>query len=104
MDGTIRAPVVGHGHGPSGVVVTATGAAVGLIVGVALALSVKALTDTDPIEIGPFSAPTETCRFNTFNPPDLVPVSAQQPVVPAMVSRCNFIFKDRQYIQVGFRI
>lgn len=105
MGEAIHAPVVaGHGHGASVIDVTAIGVAIGAIVGVALALAIDALADDGLSEIGPFFAPTEMCRFNTFIPQDSVPVSAPQQAVPSMVSRCDHLFQDRQYIQVGYRI
>ena len=38
----------------------------------------------------------EMCSFNTFE--------AAAANMPAMVSRCDYLFDDRQYIAVGYRI
>jgi hypothetical protein len=75
------------------------GAVFGLLVGISLALHADALPDTAISkigEIGPFSAPAEMCSFNTFE--------AAAANLPAMVSRCDYLFDERQYIAVGYRI
>jgi hypothetical protein len=75
------------------------GAVFGLLAGISLALHVDELPDTglsQISEIGPFSAPAEMCSFNTFE--------SAAANVPAMVSRCDYLFDERQYIPVGFRI
>ena len=75
------------------------GAVFGLLVGISLALHVDELPDTaftEISEIGPVSAPAEMCSFNTFE--------AAAANVPAMVSRCDYLFDERQYIAVGYRI
>lgn len=77
------------------------GVVFGLVAGISLALHVDGLPDTgfsgfsEISEIGPFSAPAEMCSFNTFE------AAAN---VPAMVSRCDYLFDERQYISVGYRI
>ena len=103
MDGAIRAPVAAiPSHGPSGTAI----AAVGVLVGVALAaLFSNAIRDAGGLgEIGPFNAPTELCRFNTFSQPEILAVSAPRSGMPAMVSRCDFLFQEGQYIAVGYRL
>ena len=75
------------------------GAVFGLLAGISLALTADALPDTaisEISEIGPFSAPAERCSFNTFE------TTAAN--VPATVSRCDYLFDERQYIAVGYRI
>lgn len=72
------------------------GAVIGLLAGISLALHTDALPDTKISEIGPFSAPAEMCRFNTFE--------TMAANVPATVSRCDYLFDERQYIAVGYRI
>lgn len=105
MDGAIRVPAsVGHGRASSGLLVIA----VGVIVGVALGLFWNTLREGNVGgnvgEIGPFGAPTELCRFNTFNQSVSLAVSARHSAMPAMASRCDYLFKERQYVQVGYRI
>ena len=72
------------------------GAVFGLLAGISLALNTDALPATEISEIGPFSAPAEMCSFNTFE--------AAAANIPAMVSRCDYLFDERQYIAVGYRI
>jgi hypothetical protein len=70
-----------------------------LLAGISLALHADALPDTaisEISEIGPLSAPAERCSFNTFE--------AMAASVPAVVSRCDYLFDERQYIAVGYRI
>ena len=94
MNDAIGVPIAPHP-----LLAIAAGAVFGLLAGISLALHVDGLPVTalnEIREIGPFSAPAEMCSFNTFE--------AAAANVPAMVSRCDYLFDDRQYVAVGYRI
>ena len=98
MNEAVRVPIAQHSR-----LAIASGAVIGLVAGIAVAVSANAL-DTDGSEIGPVNAPAQMCRFNTFEGPELLRVSAQPSDVPALASRCDRLFEERQYISVGYRI
>jgi hypothetical protein len=75
----------------------ASGAAIGLVAGVALAFATDAFGDAGIRDIAPFSVPSEMCSFNTFE-------TSAAADVPAMVSSCDYLFDKRQYVSVGYRI
>jgi len=105
MGVAIHAPVsTGHGRAPSSTQVTAVGIAIAAVVGAVVALAAVEFTGNDLSHIGPFSAPTEMCRFSTFDTEGFMTVSAPQQAVPGPVTRCNYLFEDLPYVQVGYRI
>ena len=99
MNGATGVPIAQHPR-----LTIASGAAIGLLAGIALAISANALSDTDISEIGPFSAPAQMCSFNTFENPEPFRVTARTSDVAAMVNKCDYLFEERQYVSVGYRI
>jgi hypothetical protein len=97
MVGAIRAPATTSiGRSPSEPRPVALWVATGFLLGAALTASLGNLSVLQPAERAPADTPTDVCWYTTLQP--------ESSVVPTMVSRCDYMFDERQLVQVGYRL